>query len=88
MQFMDLHARYPALSDLRRRARSRVPRFVWEYLDSATGDEHTKSRNRSALDAIGFMPSILHGEATPDLSAPLLGKRFPLLHVDRCGPKP
>ena len=78
MQFMDLHSRYPALSDLRRRARSRVPRFVWEYLDSATGDEHTKSRNRSALDAIGFMPSILHGEATPDLSAPLLGKRFPL----------
>ncbi|MFD2738510.1 alpha-hydroxy acid oxidase [Sulfitobacter aestuarii] len=75
---MDLHARYPDLSDLRRRARRRLPRFVWEYLDSATGSESTKARNRAALDRVGLMPSILHGEFTPDLTTPFLDAEFPL----------
>lgn len=75
---MDLHAKYPALSDLRARAQQRIPRFVWEYLDSATGDERTKARNRAKLDEILFHPSILHGDIAPDTSVELLGKRYPL----------
>ena len=65
---MDLHATYPALSDLRTRAKKRIPKFVWEYLDSATGTEATRHRNRAGLDRIGLMPSVLHGEFTPDLT--------------------
>ena len=75
---MDLDARFPAISDLRERARARLPRFVWEYLDSATGTEATQARNRAALDRVLFRPSILHGEIAPDLSAELLGRRHPL----------
>ncbi|RBI86701.1 alpha-hydroxy-acid oxidizing protein [Rhodosalinus halophilus] len=75
---MDLDARLPAIADLRARARARVPRFVWEYLDSATGAESVPRRNRRALDAVRFYPSVLHGEVTPDLSAELFGHRHPL----------
>ncbi|WP_341234288.1 alpha-hydroxy acid oxidase [uncultured Sulfitobacter sp.] len=75
---MDLHANYPELADLRRRAKRRIPKFVWEYLDSATGAEATKQRNRQSMDHIGFMPSILHGEFTPNLTTPLFGNDFPL----------
>lgn len=75
---MDLHARYPALADLRARARRRIPPFVWEYLDSGTGTEATKARNRAALDRIGMMPAILDGEFTPDLSTRFLGQELPL----------
>jgi L-lactate dehydrogenase (cytochrome) len=71
---MSLHARYPALSDLRARARARLPRFVWEYLDSGTGEEATTARNRRMLDAVRLWPSILHGEFAPDLSTTLLGQ--------------
>jgi len=78
MRAMDLHARYPGLADLRARARARMPKFVWEYLDSATGNETTKHRNRAALDRVGFLPSILHGEFTPDLSKRFLGVDYPL----------
>jgi len=74
MRGMDLHAKYPALSDLRARARARIPRFVWDYLDSGTGVEATKARNREMLDRVRLMPSILHGEFTPDISAPLFGQ--------------
>lgn len=75
---MDLHARYPALSDLKIRARRRMPWFVWEYLESATGTEATQRRNRQKLDDVLLMPSILHGDCAPDLSTTLLGRVIPL----------
>jgi L-lactate dehydrogenase (cytochrome) len=75
---MDLHARFPALSDLKSRARRRIPAFVWDYLDSATGTEATQRRNRSMLDDIRFRPSILHGELVPDLRTRFLGQDHPL----------
>ncbi|MEM8776927.1 MAG: alpha-hydroxy acid oxidase [Pseudomonadota bacterium] len=75
---MSLDARYPAVSDLRARARKRVPHFVWEYLDSGTGVEATTRRNRTALDAVRLMPSILHGELDYDLATSFLGQDFDL----------
>ena len=75
---MDLHAKYPGLSDLKRRAKQRLPLFVWEYLDSATGQEATKHRNRATLDAITMMPSILHGPIDFDTSVTLFGQTHPL----------
>jgi L-lactate dehydrogenase (cytochrome) len=75
---MDFHARYPAISDLRRAACNRIPHFVWEYLDSATGNERTLQRNRDKLDEVLFRPSVLHGEFTPDMSCTFLGQRFDL----------
>ncbi len=71
---MSLHARYPAVADLRARARTRIPRFVWEYLDSGTGAEATKARNRVMLDRVMLSPSILHGEFTPEIGTTLFGQ--------------
>lgn len=71
---MDIDISYPAIADLKKRARRRIPHFAWEYLDSATGTEATMQRNRAALDAILLKPSILHGEITADLSTELLGQ--------------
>ncbi len=73
---MDLDSDYPGLADLKRRARQRLPKFVWDYLDSGTGSEATKALNRKRLDAVGFLPSILHGEQTADLSTSFLGQKY------------
>ena len=75
---MTLDASHPAIDDLRRRAKKRIPRFVWEYLDSATGNEATKHRNRAELDGILLKPSVLHGEFTADLSTTLMGRTYPV----------
>ncbi|MEM6577632.1 MAG: alpha-hydroxy acid oxidase [Pseudomonadota bacterium] len=75
---MSLDARYPAISDLRRKARSRIPHFVWEYLDSGTGNEATTARNRAQFDKVLLMPSVLHGDLTPDLSTRFLGQDMAL----------
>ncbi|KPU84642.1 alpha-hydroxy acid dehydrogenase [Marinosulfonomonas sp. PRT-SC04] len=75
---MSLETTHPALNDLRNSARKRIPHFVWEYLDSATGDEATQRRNRTELDKILLKPGILHGEFEPDLSTTLMGRTYPL----------
>jgi L-lactate dehydrogenase (cytochrome) len=75
---MDLHARYPALSDLEARARRRIPHFVWEYLASATGAETVPARNRAALDRVLFRPAGLRGEINATLSTRFLGRDYPV----------
>ena len=75
---MDLHSKYPAISDLKAKARKRIPHFVWEYLDSATGLEATLHRNQAKMRDVLFKTSILHGEFTPDLTTQFLGRDYPL----------
>lgn len=75
---MDLDLKYPAISDLRERARRRIPHFAFEYLDSATGSEIGQVRNRDALDAIQFMPSVLNGDIKPDFSTKFMGDTYSL----------
>lgn len=70
---MTLDSQYPSLADLRIRARRRIPKFVWEYLDSGTGTEATTRRNRTELDRVRLMPSVLHGEFEPELQTRLFG---------------
>ncbi|WP_435874542.1 alpha-hydroxy acid oxidase [Roseinatronobacter sp.] len=73
MRAMDPTLRFPALSDLKAACKARVPWFVWEYLDSATGSESVKPRNRAALERVLFRPAILRGPIAPDLTTHLLG---------------
>ncbi|KPP85389.1 MAG: L-lactate dehydrogenase (cytochrome) [Rhodobacteraceae bacterium HLUCCO07] len=75
---MDLHTKYPGLPDLVTRARGRIPHFVFEYLDSATGNEATLRRNRQKLDEVLFHPSILRGAMTPELSVKLFDNEIAL----------
>lgn len=69
----DLDLRFPAIADLRARARRRLPRFAFEYLDSGTGDEGGVRANAAGLDAVRLRPAILRGALSPDLSARAFG---------------
>lgn len=75
---MDLDLSHPSIEDLRRTAQKRIPRFAFEYLDSATGRELGMRINRDALDAIGFMPAILCGRTKANLNRSLMGQDYDL----------
>ncbi len=75
---MDLDQSYPAIADLRRRAKRRIPRFAWDYVDSATGTEATLRRNREKLDQVLFYPGLLSGDVVPELGVTLMGRSYPL----------
>ncbi len=68
--------RYPAIADLQRRARWRIPHFAWEYLDSGTGAEQARDRNIEALSQITFVPRLLRGELHPSTEVELFGQTY------------
>ncbi|WP_208866921.1 FMN-dependent L-lactate dehydrogenase LldD [Caulobacter radicis] len=64
--------------DFRRTARSRLPRFLFEYADGGAGAEMTLRANVDDLQRIGLRQRVLRDVADIDLSANLLGARRPL----------
>ncbi|WP_170395868.1 alpha-hydroxy acid oxidase [Ruegeria arenilitoris] len=75
---MDLDLSHPSIEDLRKTAQKRIPKFAFEYLDSATGRELGLKVNRDALDAIGFMPRVLCGRTKAELQTTLMGRKYDL----------
>lgn len=73
---MDLDYRYPAISDLKARARRRVPYYIWEYLDSANGNESAMTRAEKRLDQVQLSPDILLGPVAADLTTEFLGHTY------------
>ena len=62
------------IADLRAMARRRLPRVVFDYVDSGAEDEVTLAQNRAAFLRYAFVPRILSGAATCDLSVTLFGQ--------------
>ena len=65
--------RYPAVADLRRKARKRIPHFAWEYLDSGTGAEDCLARNEAAFGRVVMTPKFMQGMVEPDIRSGLFG---------------
>jgi L-lactate dehydrogenase (cytochrome) len=68
--------RYPAISDLEKKAKKRMPYVAWEYLQSGTGDEELLSKNREAFRKITFLPKFCKGELTADIRTELFGRPY------------
>ena len=45
-----------SVAEARLRARKRLPRMMFDFVDGASGDESLSQLNSSALDAIRLMP--------------------------------
>ena len=73
---MKLIDKYPSVAYLEKRAKRRIPHFVWEYLVSGTGSEHLIDRNRLAFDQIHMSPPVLQGHFEPNTATRLLGQDF------------
>ncbi|MGO2533668.1 alpha-hydroxy acid oxidase [Arthrobacter rhombi] len=66
------------LWDLRRIARRRTPKPAFDYVDGGAGNEETLRRNRQAFSEVEFLPGILGGHPTVDLSTTIAGARSAL----------
>ena len=61
-----------SVEDLRRIARRRLPRGVFDYIDGAAEDELTRSRNTAAFQRLEFRPRILRDVAEIRTEMPTL----------------
>jgi len=68
--------RYPAISDLAQKAKSRIPNVAWEYLETGTGREALLKKNLSAFDDITFTPRFCKGEISPTIKTSILGQTY------------
>jgi len=68
--------RYPAIADLERRAKRRIPTFSWEYLASGTGTEDTLRRNIERMAEVRFRPQLLKGLLEPVTTTTLFGVEY------------
>ena len=66
------------IDDLRRKARRRLPRGVWEYLERGVEDETGMVRNREAFDRLTFRPRVLRQVHSIDPGATILGRHSAL----------
>src|SRR5262245_45811831 len=69
--------RAASVDDLRRIARRRVPRGVFDYIDGGAEDERTLAANSTAFANRTFVPRVLRDVHRVDTSTTLLGRPLP-----------
>ncbi len=67
---------YPAVSDLAKKAKKRIPNVAWQYLESGTGYDTAMHRNRDAFDRITFHPRFIRGKLDVNLETTLFGRTY------------
>ena len=73
---MQYDPRWPSIAALKRRARRRLPKFAFDYLDGGIDGEHCKRRNRAAWHAVQLTPRYLRDVTAVDLTAKLFGYTY------------
>lgn len=74
-------AKSATIEDLRRIARRRLPRGVFDYIDGGAEDELTMAANSAAYRRLTFSPRVLRDVSEVDISSTLLGRAlsYPLV---------
>jgi L-lactate dehydrogenase (cytochrome) len=64
------------IEDLREKARRRLPRALFDYIDGGAEDEHTLRANQSGFQHYAFIPKVLVDVADRDQSTTIFGERL------------
>ncbi len=62
-----------SIEDLRQRARYKLPRPIFDYMDGGAEDEWTMRRNTSGFDDVVLTPRVLTGRTTVEMNTNVLG---------------
>jgi L-lactate dehydrogenase (cytochrome) len=70
------NSKYPSVADLRRKAKSRIPKFAFDYLEGGCNEGLNLSRNESDFNNIYLKPNYLRVGGDIDLSVELFGRKY------------
>jgi isopentenyl diphosphate isomerase/L-lactate dehydrogenase-like FMN-dependent dehydrogenase len=73
---MTLMNDFPSVPDLEAQAYKRMPKFAWDYLAGAAGDERGLAHNRAAYDAVRFVADYLPERRAPNTKHTIFGQTF------------
>lgn len=67
------NTRYPSIDDLRKKARSRIPRFAFEYLDGGCNEDVNLHKNTTELREIELVPVYIKSGIEVNLQTEIFG---------------
>ena len=67
---------YPGIDDLMRKAKSRIPRFAFEYLYGGCNEDVNLQKNTDELRQVELLPFYLNAHSGVDLSTELFGHTY------------
>ncbi|MDJ0646850.1 MAG: alpha-hydroxy acid oxidase [Flavobacteriaceae bacterium] len=70
------NTRYPSVDDLREKAKKRIPKFAFEYLDGGCNEDVNLHRNRSDIQEVELEPRYLKRYSGSDMRTELFGERY------------
>jgi L-lactate dehydrogenase (cytochrome) len=68
--------RYPSITDLKRKAKSRIPKFAFDYLEGGCNEEVNLLKNETDFHNVELMPQYLKQYSGVDISTELFGHRY------------
>ena len=71
-----IQRKFPTVEDLRRKARARVPRFAFDFVDGGCLDNLCRDSNRKALDSLRMVPRYGLGGVALSSEVELFGRRY------------
>lgn len=70
------NSEYPSITDLKKKAKSRIPKFAFEYLEGGCNEDVNLLRNKSELQDVQLMPQYLKKFNGIDMSTELFGHKY------------
>lgn len=67
---------YPSMDDLRNKARRRIPKFAFEYLDGGCNEDVSITRNTSEIREVQLQPRYLRNQGIGSTKTNVLGMEF------------
>lgn len=71
-----MNSKYPSVRDLKIKAKSRLPSFIYEFLDGGIDREICKSANRSHFDDFNIVPRYLTDVSNVDIETNVFDKKY------------
>ncbi|WP_339712422.1 alpha-hydroxy acid oxidase [uncultured Kriegella sp.] len=72
----EINSQYPSVEDLREKAKRRVPKFAFEYLDGGCNEDVSITRNTSEIREVQLQPRYLRNKGISDTKTKVLGMEF------------
>ena len=73
---LNYNPQYPSVLDLKKKAKKRIPKFAFDYLEGGCNEDINLARNKADLQQVQLMPDYLKKFSGLDMSVNLFGHKY------------
>ena len=73
---MSFNTKYPSIEDLRNRAKQRIPKFAFEYLDGGCNEDINLYKNTAEIREVELLPEYLSKHTASSMKTTLFGHEY------------